>query len=102
MILSLDLPLFLLAAVYEKPGCWPVLRPKRPFKLGPVLCFPPLKTKSGSCETNTYYIRKNVVLYEQYYKDCLITCFSSTNFAILMWMGGHFTKAFKTCKIRVK
>ena len=28
------------------PGDWPVLRPNKPFRLGPVLCLPPYKTKS--------------------------------------------------------
>ena len=37
-------PLFLLASVYENPAAWPVWRPKRPLRLGPVLCLPPLST----------------------------------------------------------
>lgn len=35
-----NLPFLMLASVYSKPGAWPVLRPIRPHKLGPVL-WPP-------------------------------------------------------------
>lgn len=38
-----NVPLLMLASVYSKPGAWPVLRPKRPFRFGPVLCEPPKK-----------------------------------------------------------
>jgi hypothetical protein len=31
------MPFCLLASVYEKPSTWPVLRPKRPCRLGPIL-----------------------------------------------------------------
>lgn len=31
------MPLALFASVYEKPSTWPVLRPKRPCRLGPIL-----------------------------------------------------------------
>lgn len=31
------MPFCLLASVYEKPSTWPVFRPKRPWRLGPIL-----------------------------------------------------------------
>jgi hypothetical protein len=31
------MPFCLLASVYEKPSTWPVLRPQRPCRLGPIL-----------------------------------------------------------------
>jgi hypothetical protein len=55
-----SMPFCLLASVYEKPSTWPVLRPKRPCKLGPIL-FPSFSTTLWHCAHRVWIIVSRMI-----------------------------------------